>query len=92
MSNDQGSSRTTDATQPVYPVARALRKAGFVPLPRLWVRGKDIPRIHKIAYAYQEEVNQIRREVAEARNQTEPDPVADKDAAWEAYEKFRNGN
>lgn len=91
MSKNQGGSRTTNTTSAAYPVARALRAAGFLPLPRLWVKATDMPTIHKIAHAYQEEVNQIRRNVAGSNHPSEPDPVSDKDAAWEAYEKMRNG-
>lgn len=79
--------------------ARILRKAGFVPLPRLWVKAEDMPQIRNIAYRYADEVNHLRHSVNEAlsdlyddKDDTEPqgDPIADKDAAWAMFEKERN--
>lgn len=55
------------------PVARALRKAGYVPLPRLWVRKEDIPEVQAIAYKYANDVNVIRHK-AKGLRLDEPDP------------------
>lgn len=71
------------------PVAKALRKAGFVPLPRLWVRPTDMPMIHEIAEKHRQTVNTIRGNI-NAGDIQEPDPVDDKEAAWEAFEKMRS--
>lgn len=84
-----------------HPVATVLRSRGFVPLPRLWVRSKDMPTIHMIAGQYREEVNAVRAEVgaqAQAHAQTtqdapptnrgvnpKPDPKTDKDATCSAH-------
>lgn len=79
-----------------FPVAAALRDAGFVPLPRLWVRREDIPQIHEIANQYADQVNDIRGRVnADNDNlvtrkvSKDPDPKSDIQAAWEAYEKSK---
>ena len=72
------------------PVAEALRKAGFVPLPRLWVKPTDMPKIHEIAEKHRMAVNNIRGAINSGEPPAEPDPVFDKDAAWEAYEKMRS--
>lgn len=82
------------------PVAKALREAGFVPLPRLWVKAEDMRTIHFIAEQYEEEVNKVRRSVdqehellvqqrkatAQARDKLEQ-AKEDKDLAWELYQK-----
>ena len=73
-----------------YPVSKALRAAGFIPLPRLWVKATDMPKIHKIAHAYQEEVNSIRNQVYTDQTPQVPDPRDDRDAAWDAFERYRN--
>lgn len=60
------------------PSAHALREAGFVPLPRWWVRQEDMDLIQYMALKYAEEVNTIReqaREEARARAK----------AAWKQY-------
>ena len=44
------------------PGAQALRKAGFVPLPRLWVKAADLAVIKQYAERYEDEVNAIRKE------------------------------
>ena len=77
------------------PVADALRKAGFIPLPRLWVQPVDMPRIHEIAHRYKDAVNSIRNGVlvdhgCDDEDTHRPDPVDDRDAAWAAYERMRN--
>lgn len=58
--------------------AKALRAAGFVPLPRLWVKRRDLEQIRIFAHQYQDEVNAIRSAAnAEAEKERQ------KDAAWE---------
>lgn len=47
------------------PVGAALRAAGFVPLPRLWVRPEELTLIRKIAFQNEAAVNEIRRQVRE---------------------------
>lgn len=78
------------------PVAQALRKAGFVPLPRLWVRPDDVPAVKAIAFQYADEVNRIRYEAkgqdwidpsAKADSPVKGDPLTDPDAAWDLYEQ-----
>lgn len=71
------------------PVAEALRKAGYIPLPRLWVKPADMPAIHQIADKHRMAVNNIRG-LINAGETPEADPVHDKDAAWEAYERMRS--
>lgn len=75
----------------------ALREAGFVPLPRLWIKGRDMHRIHAITSEYKDEVLNIRRNMRIARgedpNPPRPqrvDPKVDRDAAWAALEEMRN--
>lgn len=58
--------KMTDAEyQKMYPVAFALREAGFVPLPRYWVKGTDMPKLKEISDMHRDEVNTIRRAVHE---------------------------
>ena len=45
--------------------AIALRAAGFVPLPRLWVKSRDLEQIRAFAQQYEAEVNAIRGEANE---------------------------
>ena len=71
------------------PVAKALRSAGFVPLPRLWVKPTDMPKIHEIADKHRTAVNNIRGQINAGEIQ-EANPVLDKEAAWEAYERMRS--
>ena len=47
-------------------VNEALRKAGFVPLPRWWVKREDLEVIHAMAHKHEEAVTRIRREVRTA--------------------------
>lgn len=44
-------------------VGVALREAGFVPLPRLWVRKEELRGILKIATRHADEINAIRARV-----------------------------
>lgn len=60
MSNQPDSSKSKPG-----PVGEALRAAGFVPLPRLWVRPEELTLIRKIAFQNEAEVNEIRRRVRE---------------------------
>lgn len=40
--------------------AKALRAAGYYPLPRLWVTGDDLDKIMAMAVRHQDDVNRIR--------------------------------
>jgi hypothetical protein len=42
------------------PSAQALRAAGYVPLPRLWVRQEELDQIRGIAGRHADQVNAIR--------------------------------
>jgi hypothetical protein len=42
--------------------AKALREAGFTPLPRWWVKKDDLELIAYMALKHEDEVNQIRAE------------------------------
>lgn len=68
-------------------VSEALRAAGYVALPRLWVRPHDIPKIHSIAGKYSRDVNRIR--VSTRLDSQGDDPRTSKEAAWDAAEKQR---
>lgn len=74
-------------------ISRALRDAGFVKLPPLWVRGTDMPRIHRIAHRYSDQVNAVRAQVREdLQRQADPDPVSDKESAWDQFDRLRYGS
>ena len=45
------------------PTAAALRGAGFVPLPRLWVRADELEVILKIALKHKPQVDRIRGKI-----------------------------
>ena len=47
--------------------AEALRAAGFVPLPRLWVRPEDLEMVNYMASKHADEVNEIRAEAQRRR-------------------------
>ena len=103
MTTTSNSSRTHS---PANSVASILREAGYVPLPRLWVKSEDMSEIHAIAHRYQNEVNQLRNRVqsedqsvyfvdqtdGELRNLKDHihDPKLDRNAAWAAYETLRH--
>ena len=75
--------------------AQALRAAGFMPLPRLWVKNEDMPKIYSIINSVGLEVRDIRQKArieyeATLPPKNKPDPVTDKEAAWAAYEQARN--
>ena len=58
------------------PMATRLRAEGFIPLPRLWVRGDDLPAIHKITDHYKDSVNEVRVQVkTEMRGEPASPPV-----------------
>jgi hypothetical protein len=85
--------------QNTSPVSQALRDAGFVPLPRLWVKPKDMPKIHKIAFTYEEEINEIRASKRDEMLQWEieqrkagklPPIQPEREAAWVEHEKLRS--
>jgi hypothetical protein len=69
-------------------VADSLRREGFIPLPRLWVKPEDIPKIHKIAHVHADRVNTIRNNVTSIT--PNPDPDKDKEAAWVEHERVKN--
>jgi hypothetical protein len=69
-------------------VADSLRREGFIPLPRLWVKPEDIPKIHKIAHVHADRVNTIRNNVTSTVS--ENDPVKSKEAAWDEHERVKN--
>ena len=76
-------------------VAQALRDAGFRPLPRLWIRNEDMPAVYSIINSAGLEVRAIREQAilayrAEFPPKTKPDPIADKEAAWAAYERSKH--
>jgi hypothetical protein len=83
-------------------VATLLRKAGYIPLPRLWVRPEDMPAIHQIAHRHQTAVNDIRATAYDGHYTNEQldsyppitevnsaNPKLDKEAAWSAYEALQ---
>ena len=74
-----------------HPVGQALRRAGFVPLPRLWVKQEDMPDIRNKALSYQDAVNEIRGQARRELLVEVParDPRHDMDAAWAAFERDR---
>jgi hypothetical protein len=79
----------TNGSELKSPGARALRAAGFKPLPRWWVKdGEDFDLIEYIASKHADEVNAIRAralaETAEARERERQ--IA---AAWEAMRAAR---
>lgn len=47
------------------PTASALRAAGYVPVPRLWVKPSDVDALIRKAETYGPEINRIRAEVRE---------------------------
>ena len=47
----------------LHPVAFALRDAGFVPVPRYWIKGSDMPKLKAISDLNRDEVIAIRRRV-----------------------------
>ena len=84
-------------------MATALRAAGFLPLPRLWVKVSDMPKIHAITNKYRDEVIAVRQQVNDSLGIThvpgghsgshfgsqkdQPDPALNKEAAWAAFER-----
>lgn len=71
------------------PAAQALRAAGFVPLPRLWVTQAQMDEIANTARQNADEVNAIRAKaadiVSEIRAKAEEDDRKQREieAAWE---------
>ena len=49
--------------------AEALRAAGFVPVPRWWVRPEDLELVKYMASKHADEVNEIRAEAQRRNNQ-----------------------
>jgi len=52
--------------KPPNNVGLALRAAGFVPLPRLWVTVEELDVIRKVAFRHESRINEIRRQVRES--------------------------
>jgi hypothetical protein len=69
-------------------VADSLRREGFIPLPRLWVKPEDIPKIHKIAHVHADRVNTIRNNITSITPGS--DNNKDKEAAWVEHERVKN--
>lgn len=61
--------------------ALALRAAGYLPLPRLWVTQEQMALVQYMARQNLEDVRRIRASVSEA----EPDVEMEKDAAWRQH-------
>ena len=91
-----------------YLVSEALRDAGFILMPDLWIRPEDMPALKALAEPYADQVNEVRaqvrqknqelldirsREIQKAKEAEKlVDPKDDKEAAWAAYEKARSGS
>jgi hypothetical protein len=71
---------------PTPNAAQALRDAGFMPLPRLWVKNEDMPKVYAIVNSVGLEVREIRQK-ARREFEAAADLVDTKEAAWAAYEK-----
>lgn len=54
---------TPEEYQRIYPMAYALREAGFVPIPRFWIKGDDMPKLRDFTDQYRDEIVAIRRAV-----------------------------
>ena len=52
----------TNGSELKSPSAKALRAAGYLPLPRWWVKKEDLDLIEYMAKQHQAEVNRIRKE------------------------------
>lgn len=73
------------------PVALALRSEDFVPLPRLWVKRSDMPKIMDIAGRHKDEVNRIRAKAHDENPSTEDRrPVFHKDRVAEEQQLLAN--
>jgi len=73
-----------------HPIADALREAGYIKLPNLWVLPEDMPKIHEITARRREAVNTIKYRVRlrlENSVATDADPLRDRNAAWDAMEQ-----
>lgn len=89
-----------DEYQRLHPVAFALRQAGFIPLPRLWIHGDAMPRIKAITDEFRDQVNEVRGNAIPGQedygtlpvslgSDVTDDPRFSVNAAWEAYESAR---
>jgi hypothetical protein len=56
----------TNASELKSPGAKALREAGYFPLPRMWVTKRQLDVIMSIARQNEDEVNRIRAEANRA--------------------------
>lgn len=78
-------SHTSKPTPPVnYGINDALRNAGYVCLPDLWVHKSDMDLIHRIAAQHTEAVQKIRTDTREAYKAQDL-----KERAWREHEKNR---
>lgn len=50
-------------SKPLSRTGKALRAAGYVPLPRLWVRPEELTLIRRIAMQNEAAINEIREQV-----------------------------
>lgn len=80
--------------EPFHNSSKILREAGYLPLPRLWVKAEDMTRIHAIAHESIHEIHSIRTKARleyEAQlDLKQQSLLLDKEAAWAAYEKDIN--
>lgn len=49
----------------------ALRKAGYVPIPRWWVLPDELSVIHRMAHNHQDHINEIRARVLGRKKDTD---------------------
>ena len=59
------------------PGAKALREAGFVPLPRLWVTLGQLEKIKRMAEENSDVVNEIRRKANHQHPNSRPNSLCD---------------
>ena len=52
----------TNGSELKSPAAKALREAGYRPLPRWWVLADELDAIHRVAQKHEAEVRRIRNE------------------------------
>ena len=82
--------RQSDNTRDIL-VARTLREAGYIPLPRLWVASSAMPEIKAVTERYRKEVNIIRSKVNRDQDKVTspsvPDPRKNKEAAWATFDE-----
>ena len=72
--------------------AKALEDAGFMPLPRMWVKREDMHKVYSIINSVGLQVREIRQTARVEYETAHPpkvqtNPITDKEAAWAAYEQ-----